>query len=133
VNAALVRRALANLLSNASRYTPAGRTISIQLSTVAATSSDERVAITVVNPGEGIDPVVLPRLFERFFRADTSRQGSAEHHGLGLAIVRAIARMHGGDAFAASAGCITKVGFTLRTAEASPLPGDGAIEPHGDP
>lgn len=133
VNAALVRRALANLLSNASRYTPAGRAISIQLSTVSPASTDERVAITVVNPGEGIDPAVLPRLFERFFRADTSRQGSAEHHGLGLAIVRAIARMHGGDAFATSADGITKVGFTLRSRETSLLPGDGGIEPHGDP
>lgn len=127
-NAALVRRALVNLLSNASRYTPAGETISIQLGAEAETFQ-RRVNVVVVNPGKGIDPVNLPRLFERFFRADTSRQGSAEHHGLGLAIVRAIAHMHGGEAFASSANGVTKVGFSLRIHDVPPCDAVGALGP----
>lgn len=119
-NAALVRRALANLLSNACRYTPPGQTIWIELHTLshdapsAGAAPLDLVSLTVRNPGADIDPGVLPHLFERFFRADASRQGSAEHHGLGLAIVRAVASMHGGEAFAHSGGGITEVGFSLR-------------------
>ena len=55
----------------------------------------------------------LERLFDRFFRVDAARPDSQSHHGLGLAIVAAIARMHAGRPLAASEGGSTRVGFTL--------------------
>lgn len=110
-SAALVRRALTNLLANASRYTPAGAAI------VIALQQDERQSLlSVRNPGPTIDPEALPRLFDRFYRADPARSGSADRHGLGLAIVRAIARMHGGETRARSSGGVTEVGFSLSLA-----------------
>jgi len=69
--------------------------------------------VAVVNKGEPIDPAALPRLFERFYRAAQARDGSTRHHGLGLSIVEAIARMHGGRVFAASRGGETRIGFTV--------------------
>ncbi|WP_254241325.1 ATP-binding protein, partial [Achromobacter insolitus] len=59
----------------------------------------------------------LPRIFDRFFRASQARAPRSEGHGLGLAIVRAIARMHGGEVDAASGAHGTVVGITLRAPE----------------
>ena len=74
------------------------------------------------NPGPDIAPHLLSRLFDRFFRADAARRQGAEHHGLGLAIVRAVARMHGGEIFAMSANGSTEIGFTVgrRSGPAAP-------------
>jgi two-component system heavy metal sensor histidine kinase CusS len=66
-----------------------------------------------VNRGEPIAAETLPRLFERFYRADPARDRSARHHGLGLSIVEAIARMHGGRVFASSANGETRIGFAV--------------------
>ncbi|WP_430460676.1 heavy metal sensor histidine kinase [Thalassolituus sp. LLYu03] len=95
----LLRRALSNLLSNALRHTPAGAEVQVQLS-----SADGQVSVTVSNPGH-IDAQHLPHLFDRFYRADASRQrlhpgmnpGLGEGAGLGLAIARSVVRAHGGD------------------------------------
>jgi two-component system heavy metal sensor histidine kinase CusS len=109
VDASLVRRALSNLLGNAIRFAAPASTIRIKM----AEGSDEFV-LSVVNRGEPIDPAALPRLFERFYRAAQARDGSTRHHGLGLSIVEAIARMHGGRVFASSEGGETRIGFTVR-------------------
>jgi two-component system, OmpR family, heavy metal sensor histidine kinase CusS len=70
----------------------------------------------VQNQGPGIAAQELPLLFDRFFRGDSSRACPDEqHHGLGLAIVAAIARMHAGRTLAESAAGVTRVGFTLAT------------------
>ena len=116
-NAALLRHALVNLVSNASRYTPAGGTIAIVLM-----QEPGMARVAVRNPGPNIAPHLLPRLFDRFFRADAARRQGAEHHGLGLAIVRAVARMHGGETFAMSANGSTEIGFTVgrRSGPAAP-------------
>lgn len=114
-NASLLRRALANLVSNASRYTPAGSTI-----TIALMQEPHGVRIGVRNPGPEIASHLLPRLFDRFFRADAARQQQADHHGLGLAIVRAVARMHGGETFATSMNGLTEIGFTMGQVPRSP-------------
>ena len=108
IDAGLVRRAISNLLGNACRYAARGSVISIVI--------DRRldaVWIKVVNQGDPIAPAVLPHLFERFFRAERSRTDSSHHHGLGLAIVAAIARMHGGTTHAVSGTGTTEVGFSL--------------------
>jgi two-component system heavy metal sensor histidine kinase CusS len=107
-NAALLRRALVNLVGNAIRYTEAGGQIAIALDAVP-----EGVRVAVRNPGPPIDPQALPRLFDRFYRAEPSRQRTGEHHGLGLAIVRAVVTMHGGKTFARSAEGATEVGLVL--------------------
>ncbi len=94
----MLRRALSNLLSNALRYTPPGGTIQVALACVG-----EHCVVTLENPGETIPAQHLPRLFERFYRADPSRQhATGEGTGLGLAITQAIVRAHQGRVWATS-------------------------------
>ncbi len=88
----MLRRALGNLLSNAIRHSPRGSTVSVQLSH----AGPAHIAITVSNPGAPIAPEHLPRLFDRFYRADPARQHTGEGAGLGLAITRTIIAAHGG-------------------------------------
>jgi two-component system, OmpR family, heavy metal sensor histidine kinase CusS len=110
VDESLFKRAVSNLLGNATRFARRGSTVVLRI----APQLPEQVQVEVCNEGEPIDPISLPRLFDRFFRGDTSRACPDEqHHGLGLAIVAAIARMHAGRTLAASAGGVTRVGFTL--------------------
>ncbi|WP_447921931.1 heavy metal sensor histidine kinase [Achromobacter aegrifaciens] len=110
-NPRLLRRAIANLVSNAIRATPRGRGIDLY----CVTRQDE-IEIRVRNPGAPIAAQALPRIFDRFYRGDDARSRRTDGHGLGLAIVRAIARMHGGNAFARCGGQGTEVGFTLSRA-----------------
>ena len=110
VDESLLKRALSNLIGNACRYAERGSTIVVGF----APDDAEQVRVTVQNTGAAIDEAVLPRLFDRFFRADESRCcGEEQHHGLGLAIVAAIARMHAGRTLAESTSGLTRVGFTL--------------------
>lgn len=87
----MIRRAINNLLSNAIRYTPRGMSVTVQVSEV-----DDRVVYRVENPGTPIAAEHLPRLFDRFYRVDPSRQRKGENSGIGLAIVKSIVRAHGG-------------------------------------
>ena len=109
VDEPLVKRALANLLGNAIRFAQRGSCVAVCIAPDAA----EQVRVEVRNAGEPIAPQHLERLFDRFFRVDAARPDSQSHHGLGLAIVAAIARMHAGRPLAASEGGSTRVGFTL--------------------
>jgi two-component system heavy metal sensor histidine kinase CusS len=93
----MLRRALANLLSNAVRHTPEGGRID-----VAIDSDGELRRIRVMNSGEAISPEHLERIFDRFYRADPSRHRSGEGAGLGLAITRSIILAHGGTITAQS-------------------------------
>jgi two-component system heavy metal sensor histidine kinase CusS len=88
----MLRRALANLLSNAIRHTPVGGEIQVR---IAATADGTLVAVE--NSGKPIDAGHLPRIFDRFYRADPSRHEGGEGAGLGLAITRSIVRAHGGE------------------------------------
>ena len=90
----MFRRALSNLMSNALRHAPSGSWVKI-----VATKTPNCTEISVENTGEDIDPNVLPRLFDRFYRADQARSHSgSDGAGLGLAITKAIAEAHGGSA-----------------------------------
>ncbi|MGX9565893.1 heavy metal sensor histidine kinase [Pseudomonas sp. CFBP 5748] len=89
----MLRRALSNLLDNALRFTPGGGEVRVRIVDEA-----HMVSVSVENSGKGISADLLPRLFDRFYRADPARQeGSSEHAGLGLAITRSIIRAHGGQ------------------------------------
>lgn len=89
----LFRRAVNNLVANALRYTARGESILLGVSHAGATS-----VVSVSNPGAGIEARHLPRLFDRFYRADQARSDGASSAGLGLAIVRSIMTLHGGRA-----------------------------------
>mgnify|MGYP001160125765 CR=1 FL=1 len=106
----LIKRAVSNLLSNAIRYAQANTEITVHI-----TREAERVWIKVSNEGPTIDPVKLNRLFEPFFRAEEGRSDTGSNHGLGLAIVAAIAKLHGGDVFASSENQVTVIGFSVHT------------------
>ena len=89
----MFRRAVSNLLSNALRYTPEAGDITIRITSTAQTTT-----VAVENTGTDIDAKILPRLFDRFYRADASRaHPDSDGSGLGLAITRAIAEAHGGQ------------------------------------
>ena len=106
----LLRRALSNLLGNATRYARNGSIVQVNFRTV----DEDRVLISVSNCGDSIDPEILPHLFDRFFRADPARSHGQSNHGLGLAIVGAIARMHQGKPVAWSESGVTSVGLEIR-------------------
>ena len=87
----LFERALGNLLDNALRFTPENGSIEIVLS-----ENNASFEIAVTDNGSGIASEHLPRVFDRFYRADSSR--SSDGAGLGLALVKSIAELHGGSA-----------------------------------
>jgi len=89
----LVRRMIVNLLDNAVRHTPPGTTVRVDLDT-----TDTGYAIAIRDQGPGITPENRTHIFERFYRADPARHhGAHDGAGLGLALARWIARVHGGD------------------------------------
>jgi two-component system heavy metal sensor histidine kinase CusS len=98
---ALVQRAVGNLVSNAVAHTPCGG--SIVLATTTGTGAEaSTVRIEVSDTGEGIPPEALPKVFDRFYRVDTSRSQASGGTGLGLAIVQSIMLLHGGNVEIAS-------------------------------
>jgi len=107
-DAAMLRRAVANLLANAIRHSSAGGEVRVVLE-----SSPEAIRLAVENAGEPIAPEHLPRLFDRFYRVDPSRHHDGERTGLGLAIVRSIVEAHGGQVQAESDVAMTRFVITL--------------------
>jgi two-component system, OmpR family, sensor histidine kinase BaeS len=87
-----LRQLVGNLLSNAVRHTPSGGSV-----TVSTRVSEDRLTITVADTGTGIAAPDLDKIFERFWRADDSRNRATGGSGLGLPIARKIAEIHGGD------------------------------------
>jgi signal transduction histidine kinase len=90
---------VSNLLSNAVKFTPGHGRIAVQL---AREGGQARLSVT--DSGEGIDPAVLPHVFEPFHQADSTTTRSHQGLGLGLAIVRQLVEAHGGRVHAESAG-----------------------------
>jgi len=87
-----LRQAVGNLVTNALRHTPAGGSV-----TISGRQEGEWIVIDVADTGVGIGAEDLPRVFDRFWRAEKSRSRQSGGSGLGLAIVRKLAEAHGGS------------------------------------
>ena len=115
-----------NLLSNAIKFTPTGGRVTVLLKRVG-----EELALAVQDSGSGIDPELLPHVFERFRQADSSTTRKHGGLGLGLALVRHLVELHGGSVCAESEGpgrgsrftvCLRLFGAQVTAAE--PTPGE---------
>jgi signal transduction histidine kinase len=113
----MLMRVFSNLCDNALRNTPGGGTVVIE-----ARQQGNLLEVAVTDSGRGIPPEALARVFDRFYRADTSRQVRTGGSGLGLTIVRAIVEAHGGTIRAENApqggACFI---FSLPIAEQAPV------------
>jgi PAS domain S-box-containing protein len=98
-----------NLLSNAVKFTPAGGRVEVRLA-----REGTQARISVADTGEGIREEFLPHVFERFRQADQTTTRTHGGLGLGLAIVRHLAELHGGTVAAASAGAGRGATFEVR-------------------
>nr|WP_157468580.1 HAMP domain-containing sensor histidine kinase [Frankia sp. QA3] len=96
-DSARLHQVLANLLANARTHTPPGTRVTASLSV-----TDDEVTVAIVDDGPGIPPDLLPEVFERFARGDSSRSRAAGSTGLGLAIVAAVVEAHHGRVEATS-------------------------------
>lgn len=115
VERALFGRALTNLLDNALKHGEPGGKVIVQIDV-----EDDVAAVTVVNPGPAIPVDQLSKIFDRFFCGDPARASNGHSHGLGLAIVAAVARIHGGDVHAENGDGVVKVGMTVQIREQVP-------------
>lgn len=87
-----LRRLLASILDNALKYTPTEGAVNVKLR-----ETMERLTVEISDTGCGIPPESLPRIFDRFYRVDPSRDRTTGGYGLGLAIAQQIARSHHGQ------------------------------------
>jgi len=117
---AAVRQVLANLFSNAVRYTGEGGGVELRARGRGGRDADGRewIDVEVRDDGAGIPLVHLARIFERFYRADAARSRAEGGTGLGLAIVKHLVEAHGGGVEAESAlGQGTTIRFGLPAPE----------------
>jgi len=113
VDGPLLQRALGNLVSNALAHTPAGGTVLL-----TAVQQSQQVRIEVRDTGSGIPSESLPKVFDRFYRADSARTRHSGGSGLGLSIMRQIVFLHGGDVKIESETSLgTTVSLTLPSLE----------------
>jgi PAS domain S-box-containing protein len=99
---------VSNLLGNAAKYTPVSGRVELHVATSA-----RQVRISVTDNGIGIDAKLLPHVFELFTQAERTPDRAQGGLGIGLALVRSIARLHGGDAVVESAGAHAGSTFTV--------------------
>ena len=119
---ARLQQVLGTVLMNAVKFTPAGGHVLVEL---RLQDSDPEIVIS--DSGEGIDPDVLPHVFERFRQGDSSSTRPHSGLGIGLALVKHLVELHGGTVHARSAGKGRGATFTL-TLPAAPPDGAGDVE-----
>jgi two-component system sensor histidine kinase SenX3 len=112
-----LRTAVFNLVENAVKYSGEKKEIEVDL----LTPDIDTILLRVRDKGVGIPNPELKRIFKRFYRVASSANGRVKGTGLGLFIVRSIARRHGGDAFAESEGTGRGSTFTLRLPRVYPI------------
>jgi signal transduction histidine kinase len=109
----LLERALGNVLCNALAYSPERGIV-----TIGAERVGDELLLSVRDQGPGVDPAMLERIFEPFFRVDSARARSSGGVGLGLAIARRAVEAHGGRVWAENApqgtGLIVRIRLPLR-------------------
>ncbi|HEY3110206.1 MAG TPA: ATP-binding protein, partial [Chloroflexota bacterium] len=115
-----VLQVLANLLSNARKFSPGGGEV-----TLAARPLEGAVEVSVRDRGLGLPPEAVPRLFEKFYRVDNSDRREIKGTGLGLAICRQIIEAHGGEIGVESEGLGTGARFRFTLPTVSPVVGSG--------
>jgi two-component system OmpR family sensor kinase len=117
-----VRQVITNLMGNAMRFTPEDSPIEIR---VSVDDEAEQAVLEIVDHGEGIPPQIREKIFQRFWRADTSRARETGGSGLGLAIVASIVNAHNGhvDVVETPGGGATfRVALPLAGAAGAPQP-----------
>ncbi len=117
---------ITNLLTNASKYSPEGARIHVEIS-----AEVDVVNVAVRDPGLGIDPQLLPHLFELFMQGDRSLDRAQGGLGIGLTIVRHLAEMHGGTVQASSEGLGKGSEFRVRLPRATRALADPAEDRQG--
>lgn len=120
-DAAQLGRAVGNIAGNAVKFTPVGGTVRIAL-----VAQDQTARLTVTDSGIGIDASALPRVFERFWRAD-QREAAPAGLGLGLSIARSIVEQHGGILEAHSDGAGCGASFTIQLPRLDERPHPDAV------
>ncbi len=112
----LMRQVMTNLIENAIKYGYEGEPIKI-----TGDKSGNKIRISVINKGEGIPEEDIPKVFDRFYRVETSRSRQTGGTGLGLSIVKSIINLHGGELFVNSEiGKETEFYFLLKPSVSSP-------------
>ena len=115
-----IRQVITNLMGNALRFTAPERPIELE---VAVDPRNQRASIAVIDHGEGIPPQIREKIFQRFWRADTSRTRATGGSGLGLAIVASIVATHNGTVEiieTPGGGATFRVWLPLADSEAAP-------------
>jgi len=112
----LFQQAVGNLVANAIAHTPPGGSV-----TVRPRCDGEVLRVEVADTGRGVAAEHLPHVFDRFYRADPARSGASGNVGLGLAMVRSIAALHGG-----SVAMESRLGHGTRVVLEAPINGDTA-------
>ena len=98
-----------NLLINAAKYTDEGGEVGLSLE-----RGEGEAIVCIRDTGIGIEPEVLPNVFDLFVQADSARRGTSAGLGIGLALVRGLVESHGGRVTVASAGQRKGSQFTVR-------------------
>ena len=119
-------QALSNLLHNATKFTPPGGRVGVR---ARRADHGNRAELSVRDSGQGIAPELLPHIFEVFTQADRSLDRARGGLGVGLAVVKGLVEMHGGEARAESEGLGRGSEFTLRL----PLDLDATLPAHSEP
>jgi PAS domain S-box-containing protein len=119
-----LEQAIGNLLSNAVKFGRPGETVRVEAARAA-----EQIRIRVVDHGRGIDPALLPHIFDRFRQGEGSSRRTHAGLGLGLAIVRHIVELHGGTVEAASEGPERGACFTITLPVGLGVGGDSPPQP----
>jgi PAS domain S-box-containing protein len=114
-----LRQIVANLLTNAIKFTPRGGRIDVRVDHLG-----DQVRLSVIDTGEGISPEFLPHVFERFIQADSTRTRTHGGLGIGLAIVKHLVALHGGTVTAKSAGRGQGAELTVLLPVATPPAGE---------